>query len=98
MKWLMLLLGTTLLFTVSAKAHWDRYLCHHYYYDEHGFMVIVPVFHDWDHPHAIHGITLIHIPVVHHTHGIHTIHKHGHKTGGKHYHRHRPARHFHRGH
>jgi len=96
--WLVAFLGLVLLSALPAKSHENGYLCHHYYYDEHGFMVIVPVFHDLDHPHAIQGVSLVHVPVVHHTHDTHTPHEYKHKSGGKHHRGHGYMRHFYREH
>lgn len=94
MRWLLGILVALVLFAIPVKAHEDKYLCHHYYY-EGGLLVIVPVFHDWDHPHAIWGISFVHVPHVHHVHvhkihgywggGVHHFKGHGFKAGVRHF-------------
>ena len=72
------LAAALLLLVGSASAHEESVFVHyHYYYDSHGFLVLVPVVHEWDHPHAVSGTMFVHTPHIHHApevHGIHRVH------------------------
>ncbi len=108
------LVAAVLLLLGFSQAHEEgKFVCYHYYYDRFGFLVLVPVFHDWDHPHVVSGIMFVHVPHVHHVKEIHHIHEYhdihhddrvhhyrGKKHGGgvRHYWNHRPVRHYFRGH
>ena len=85
------LTAAVLMLLSFPSAHEEEVFVHyHYYYDSLGFLVLVPVVHEWDHPHAVSGTMFVHTPQVHHApdiHGIHNVHGvHGVHGGGFRYH------------
>ncbi|MDQ7038603.1 MAG: hypothetical protein Q9N26_05340 [Aquificota bacterium] len=106
MRWLKGLLVGLFAFISLGLAHEEEiegFVHYHYYYNEHGTLVFVPVFHGWDHPHAVIGTGFVFVPVVprvevHEVHKVY-IHKPHHWNGHfrvKRYHR--PVRHYFFGH
>jgi hypothetical protein len=106
MRWLLGIAAVLVLSLGSAVAHEERSVHYLYYYNEHGSLVFIPVFHEWDHPQAFHGFGFILVPIdphVHEVHVIHRIHIHEHRWNGDLHHfkvrrYHRPVRHYYRGH